>query len=362
MVICKSLWVFVLILLMDNVASFSIPIGFKCGKSSTYFEHTKLYHHHHHEFEICCEERRDILHKTAASIIGIVTAVPQTTNAETNSVSSESEGNYDCLLDLPQITTGCVRVYLCRHGQTENNRLKLVQGARVDPSINENGKEQAVRLGKAISKVSSTTNIGAVVHSNLRRARETAEVVVSTVQSQSTSDQSKLKINGAISSLGEVDFGALDGVDVKTFRNEIRVAFASWAIGDIDYTAGEGGESGREILERAAKAVNEMGRMASDTSSTSMVAISHSTYLRILLSLVDDSPLAKSVLWKINNCCVNVIDINVEGRRRVVTSRSGLFGGEVIGRLRKDNGLELDMPECHLIVRNECRHLEGMNV
>lgn len=341
---------------MDIVTSFSLPIEFKCGKS-TYFEHTKLYHHH--EYERCCEERRDILHKTAASIIGIVTAVPQTTYAETNSVS---EGNYDCLLDLPPITPGYVRVYLCRHGQTENNRLKLVQGARVDPSINENGQEQAVRLGKAISKVSSTTNIGAVVHSNLRRARETAEVVVSTVQSQSTSDKSKLKINGAISSLGEVDFGALDGIDVKTFRNEIRVAFASWAIGDIDYTAGEGGESGREILERAAKAVNEMGRIASDTSSTSMVAISHSTYLRILLSLVDDSPLAKSVLWKINNCCVNVIDINVEGRRRVVTSRSGLFGGEVIGRLRKDNGLELDMPVCHLIRKNECRHLEGMNV
>ena len=109
MVLYKALWVCIFILLMDNVASFSIPIGFKCGKSSTYFEHTKLYHHHHHEFEICCEERRDILHKTASSIIGIVTAFPQTTYAETNSVS---EGNYDCLLDLPPITPGCVRLYL----------------------------------------------------------------------------------------------------------------------------------------------------------------------------------------------------------------------------------------------------------
>ena len=339
------------ILLMDNVVSFSsLPIGLACGKYA-YFEHAKLYHHHK-EFENCCEERRQVLQKTAALL---VTAVPQTTNA-----SPDAEGNYDCLLDLPPITPGCVRVYLCRHGQTENNRLKLVQGARVDPSINDNGQEQAVRLGKAISKVSSTTNIGAVVHSNLRRARETAEVLVSTVHS--TNDKSKLKINGAISSLGEVDFGALEGIDVKTFRNEIRVAFASWALGDIDYTAGNGGESGREILERAAEAANEMGRIASDTSSTSMVAISHSTYLRILLSLVDDSPLAKSVLWKINNCCVNVIDINVEGKRRLVTSSSGLFGGDVIGRFRKDNGLELDMPECHLIRRNECRHLEGMNV
>merc|ERR1719203_1819503 len=106
------------------------------------------------------------------------------------------------MIDLPPITPGCVRLYLCRHGQTENNRLHLVQGARIDPSINGNGLEQAQRLGMAVSRLIKSISIpGAVpklaVHSNLRRARETAEVLTSTAASQSpSSNESTLKIYG----------------------------------------------------------------------------------------------------------------------------------------------------------------------
>ena len=59
--------------------------------------------------------------------------------------------NLQCLADLPPITPGCARIYLCRHGQTENNRLRKVQGARVDPSLNAYGAEMALRIGMALS-------------------------------------------------------------------------------------------------------------------------------------------------------------------------------------------------------------------
>ena len=88
-----------------------------------------------------------------------------------------------------------------------------------------------------------------------------------------------------------------------------------------------------------------------------MLAVSHSTYLRILLTLVSDTPLAESALWKINNGSINVVDVNIEGEQRLVSAKSGIFGG-----LKRSNGLQLPMPECHLIRRNEVRHLDGMQL
>ncbi|KAL7543100.1 hypothetical protein ACHAXR_012419 [Thalassiosira sp. AJA248-18] len=318
-------------------------------------------------------ERRSFLKKSASLLGGLVTTAPANAldnddpSTRSTALPSFDTGNFDCLLDLPPITPGCARLYLCRHGQTENNRLKLVQGARVDPSINRNGYEQAQRLGMAVSKLTkSSTARGAVptlaVHSNLRRARETAQVVTSTVSSQSSKD-STLKIFGEQSSLGEVDFGSLEGIDVKYFRRSMRNTVANWSIGNIDKRTGGGGESGRELLERAAQTLDELSMMAmSSTSSSSILAVSHSAYLRILLSLVGDTPLVESVLWKIQNGSVNVVDVNVEGKRTLVTSNSGIFGGEIVGKLKGSNGLKLEMPEAHLIRRNEARHLDGMEM
>ena len=114
-----------------------------------------------------------------------------------------------------------------------------------------------------------------------------------------------------------------------------------------------------KVLERAVISLESLGKVAATSSAPqgSMLAVSHSTYLRILLSLVDETPLAESVLWKINNGSVNVVDVNIEGKQRLVTSKSGIFGG-----LKWNNNLQLTMPECHLIRRNEVRHLDGMKV
>jgi broad specificity phosphatase PhoE len=197
-----------------------------------------------------------------------------------------------------------------------------------------------------------------VVHSKLRRARETAEVAAENVNKKSS-----LKVYGEIPCLAEVDFGSLDGTEVKDFRKIIRQVSVSWSLGDIDKTAGDGGESGREVLSRAGQAIEELSTLATKTASSSIVAVSHSAYLRILLSLVADSSLAETFLWSIQNGGVNVVDINVEGKRRVVTSESGsLFGGRLLSRFRQNNRLKLDIPECHLIRKNEARHLEGMNI
>ena len=116
----------------------------------------------------------------------------------------------------------------------------------------------------------------------------------------------------------------------------------------------------KPVLGRCIQGLETLAQVVAKSSTPrgSMLAVSHSTYLRILLALVADAPLAESaVVWKINNGSVNVVDVNVEGKQRVVTTKSGIFGG-----LTRSNNLQLTMPECHLIRRNEVRHLDGMQV
>ena len=185
----------------------------------------------------------------AVSLTGMAVVAAQSAQAfEVDPERDISNGNFDCLLDLPPITPGCVRLYLCRHGQTENNRLRKMQGARVDPEINKNGYEQAQRLGCAFGKlIESGSNAPTLVaHSKLLRAKETSAILSGEANSLLKANQKPIRLYGEVSSLGEVDFGNLDGKDVNSAKSVMMSTFASWATGDIDARAGGEGESGRE--------------------------------------------------------------------------------------------------------------------
>ncbi|EJK77415.1 hypothetical protein THAOC_00758 [Thalassiosira oceanica] len=279
-------------------------------------------------------ERRPFLSSATAGLIAAV-------------ANEESPLETNCLLDLPPITDGCARVYLCRHGQTENNRLGLVQGARVDPSLNANGREQARRLGLAIASLQLRPR-RIVVSSRLRRAKETAQVLAQTATLEISSSP--------LSCLNEVDFGEFEGKDVNAFRSEMAATFGAWAAGAIDKRTGDGAESGREVLERIAVALETAAAEPRRSNSNSLVAVTHSTFLRVLLAVVDEQPLVASGLAKVENGSINILDINIEGKRQTITNKSRIFTGG------SSNDLQLDFPETQLIRRNEVRHLGGMSM
>ena len=83
----------------------------------------------------------------------------------------------------------------------------------------ENGHEQAQRLGLAISRLNKSPSGRAAlptlaVHSNLRRARETAEIAAATANNNG----SNIKVIGEpILSLGKMDYGSLDGEKLTYF-------------------------------------------------------------------------------------------------------------------------------------------------
>jgi len=203
-------------------------------------------------FEDNTVSRRAAIQNTA--VIASVLASSLPASAYPGEVITSTEVDLDCLKDLPPVSEGCIRLYLCRHGQTENNRLRIVQGARVDPPVNVNGQAQAKNLGIALGRASPKPEL--FFSSSLLRARMTAEIAANSldfVDTKGTTSASSGKrvMPRQLSSLAEIDFGPIaDGQPISEVQKKIVETSTRWSIGDVDYRPDGGGDSGREVSGR----------------------------------------------------------------------------------------------------------------
>jgi broad specificity phosphatase PhoE len=178
--------------------------------------------------------------------------------AAATSATSDDCGGCDCLSDLPPLSTTGVRLYLCRHGETDLNRLGRIQARRSDPRLNELGRNQASRLGRALSLSSVRPSV--IYHSPLQRARETAEFASAAAASAygTSSELISASMGRAnppqnpstreLPELTEVDFGSVaEGRAVSAWRPGMVATYAAWAVGDWDARMLDDGESGREV-------------------------------------------------------------------------------------------------------------------
>lgn len=317
-----------------------------------------------------CAVEKMILSSSASMVIRVQPSYSIETSTNPN--------NLKCLLDLPPITENCVRIYLCRHGQTENNRLRKVQGARVDPPINKTGRLQAIRLGETLSmlKQNDVDFPRIALHSTLQRARETATVASLVIGMASYDEhenavyvdellgsESPIAIKDfkntldlqALDSLGEVDFGSVEGKSVNEAKEEMMATWAKWSLGKIDATDGGDGESGRSVLQRVSLALNSLAEIAASNGG-SAIAVTHSTYLRILLCVVLEISLFEAASLEQKNCCINVLDVSLKETVKI-SSKSDVFGGR-LSMAPKDFNLEF--PRAHVIRMNEISHLDSL--
>ena len=282
-------------------------------------------------------------------------APPQVVLVDKN---EQERPNFNALLDLPPVPEegSWVRLYLCRHGQTENNRLRKVQGARIDLPINENGVEQATNLGQALQRLHPAPP-RTFFSSNLQRARLTAEIASSIVLGGETGGGGTTAIKvKQLDSLGEVDFGPVaEGRPVALAKAGMQATYAVWATGNIDFRphgGGGEGESGREVLQRASLSIAALAKAASESTEGTCVAVTHSTFLRMLLAMALDVPLLEAATYEVVNGGVSVIDVPRDFKTR---KNSRLFSG--LSTKKQEEILDLEIPVCRVVRINETRHL-----
>lgn len=103
-------------------------------------------------------------------------------------------------------------IYLVRHGQTDWNLEKKIQG-HIDVPLNNNGKRQAELVSEAIKDL----KINKIYSSDLVRAKETAAIINKKLNLKITLDNR----------LREFNYGDLEGVVKTTFSEDIWDEFNS---------------------------------------------------------------------------------------------------------------------------------------
>ena len=283
--------------------------------------------------------------------------------------------SHNVLLDLPPRQPNTIRLYLCRHGQTENNRLHIVQGARIDPPLNDTGRRMAHRLGQqfaALRALDDNEIPNLIFHSKLQRSRETASIAQHVINNndgiQSNPDE-RIRLTprlNLLDSLGEVDFGFnCEGrPETTSVRTGMHRTYAAWALGNLDATnfcsstrttnTQDQGETGRSVLQRAAATLTTVLEYAKTENTNAIIAVSHSVFLRTLLALAMDIPLFEASVLQQTNGCINVLDLDPKKKFKRIGNKSNLY----LGTGPRDFAIEI--PHVNVIRVNEKRHLAGL--
>lgn len=162
-------------------------------------------------------------------------------------------------------------LYVVRHGETEHNRRRLMQGRRIDAPLNERGAVQARALGARFAHVP----LDAIHVSPLVRARQTADEVI------------RLHPDVPVyvdADLAEMSWGEMEGRSIDEVADELRAFAVEWRHGRFDRKVG-GGES---ILDVQARAERVIARLLAAHRGEHVLVVTHGRFLRVFLATALD--------------------------------------------------------------------------
>lgn len=178
-------------------------------------------------------------------------------------------------------------IYLIRHGETEFNRMGIVQGSGVDADLNEMGFSQARAFFEAYQEV----NFHKIYTSKLRR----------TVQSV----QNFIDLGIAYESLeglNEICWGEKEGKAPNYLEDEAYLdVLRRWKIGETSIPAAKDGESPDEVAARQKIAFEHI--LSHPEEEVVLVAM-HGRAIRILLTHLLNLPLANMDDFEHSNLCL----------------------------------------------------------
>ena len=158
-------------------------------------------------------------------------------------------------------------IYLVRHGQTDYNLRKIVQGSGIDSELNDTGHAQARAFYESYGHI----DFDAIYVSELKRTHQSVAPFVS--------ENRPLHI---LAELNEINWGTLEGKEPTPERyNHFLETAAKWKKGDYS-AAVDGGESIENMTKRQQKALE---KIMSDPHETILVCM-HGRAIRTFLCLL----------------------------------------------------------------------------
>lgn len=173
-------------------------------------------------------------------------------------------------------------IYIVRHGQTEFNRLGIVQGSGVNSSLNEVGRLQA----QAFYNRYKATGFDTVITSTLKRTHET---LAPFIDDGLPWEQ--------FAELNEISWGTHEG---KRSTPEMHLQYQevteAWESGNFEARL-EGAESAKEMGDRLSRFVEHL----SGRSEERILVCSHGRAMRALMCILSGQSLRDMNAFKHHN-------------------------------------------------------------
>lgn len=161
-------------------------------------------------------------------------------------------------------------IYIIRHGETDFNRMNIVQGSGVDSDLNEKGREQAASFYAHYKNIPFEK----VYTSVLKRTHQTVQQFIE--QGIPTE---------ALSGLNEISWGIYEGQPhSKTFDDEYWQRVKDWKAGRLELPI-TGGESPLELASRQKPALKYI---LSQENENIILICMHGRALKSFLCLIQN--------------------------------------------------------------------------
>jgi len=198
-------------------------------------------------------------------------------------------------------------IYIVRHGETDYNKLRMLQGRGIDAPLNDLGKKQA----EALAVYFRNHRLDAIFSSTMCRAISTAEYIA---------HHHKGKIS-AFEDLEEMDYGAYEGIEYIEVAEELDMIKNRWMNGETDLVI-TGGESPEMVLNRAERRIISLLESSVEDDQTILFVV-HGRLIRILLSHWLKGSLKHMHTIGTHNCSINHLTWQNNRMQPVVLNETG---------------------------------------
>lgn len=213
---------------------------------------------------------------------------------------------------LPLLKNDAKRIVLIRHGETDWNKEKKIQGGGFDIELNNRGKEQARLLARELSSM----KFGLIASSHLKRSCQTAEILFQAVK-ENDEDGSLNCQRIQLTGFGEMQFGDFEGLSWRGPQSTPEVTESFQAINnqmkeDKTVSWPGKGESIGQVEERARKAFYEQV-LGAYPDVTTIGIVAHGRLNVVLLASILKGDGQYFSDYQQTNCCINIVDQMKDG-------------------------------------------------
>jgi broad specificity phosphatase PhoE len=188
-----------------------------------------------------------------------------------------------------------MKLILIRHGETEWNKQRRIQGCRSDTRLSPKGLEQADRLAAVLRK----ERMDAIYSSPMKRASETAQVIA---------EACKLQVQ-VFNELREIDAGELDGLFERELTGPYETAWKEFRNGNASAPL-PGGESLQDVRKRTSWAVD---RMLEKHIDGTVVVVAHLLANLAIVCQALDINLGQIARFKQAPASITILELTTQG-------------------------------------------------